>query len=1003
MLRRYAPVKWGLVVLSLVGGLLIGTNLAGCPGTGGTGSGTLFNLPPTAVLSVSPDPARGVAPLRVQFDSDRSTDDGFIRSRQWDFGDGGSSQEISPTHIFEDNGTFTVRLTVTDNEGATATRTVQVRVTDRPIATIIVDRNTSETAPAVFNFDASQSFDPDAATGDELSYRWDFGDGTVEFEKVIAHTYATAGSFRVRLTVTDADGVIGRAERVIQVGVPKPDIAIRSPGNDQVNIALSNDARLWMNAEILITPGVPYKTRAGLDGDRDACDAQAALYNQADGTLLRRLTGHSQPVTQAAFSPDGQFVLTASEDGTLLLFTLATGTVERQYLDANTNRVTALAFAPSGTTFVLGRSDGSVTLIDTNTTAVVRSFVGHATTITGLAFAAGGGRITSGDNTGLAILWDATTGGEITRFVHPDAVAGVAFSPVDDNLVATGCLDATARLWNGSGALVQQFAPVFSGGTLVAGHAAGITSVAFAPDGGTLLTGSIDRTAKLWNVSTGAEVRTFSGHTDRVESVAFSPDAAEVMTGSRDGSARVWNAANATLVRTLQPCTSTVAAVAYAPDGGTVLTGIAARNSIVLDDDATDGVTVTDLALRVPVPLDLRNITPTGASTSYFLWAEIETDRTDTVRTYANPVINLVQDYQATFAGTAPPPIIPLVVGSTGLEEATVVVAPLPPASSRQIFDIGRVDLGDRIFLSLANVPGYGAQYGQPGFSVLLLNSNQELYAWYEDGRVLFTRDTKLVIGQSSPSFYVVVEGLPPALAPSVKVAIQRRAFADSQPRRQYIYLDFRGTSGALLSVADTPGFVLNPFQVNAATDGVLRNAIVTRVENLLAAYNFVVLSSSRGETPPAQPYHTIYFDTDFAVLGAMSLLGTGDTFDRNNDGFISAGDLYFFGLASFVDPRNDTSVGRAVVDVDSLLAAFPGLAIAQQGTAIGNAAVHQIGLMSGLYETSGVNSDIMTADASLASSNILDFTVAPLAFPAGRTPIGNQNAVLLLSELFRR
>jgi WD40 repeat protein len=67
------------------------------------------------------------------------------------------------------------------------------------------------------------------------------------------------------------------------------------------------------------------------------------------------------------------------------------------------------------------------------------------------------------------------------------------------------------------------------------GHADPVTSVAFSPDGRLVLTGSEDRTAKLWDIETGEELRTFAGHTKEITSVAFSPDGREVLT-ARTGS-----------------------------------------------------------------------------------------------------------------------------------------------------------------------------------------------------------------------------------------------------------------------------------------------------------------------------------------------------------------------------------------------------------------------------------------------------------------------------------
>jgi WD40 repeat protein len=70
-----------------------------------------------------------------------------------------------------------------------------------------------------------------------------------------------------------------------------------------------------------------------------------------------------------------------------------------------------------------------------------------------------------------------------------------------------------------------------------------VESIAYSRDGRYVLTGSGDNTAKLWEASTGLQIRTFAGHTNKVTSVAFSANDLFVLTGSDDGTARIWDAA----------------------------------------------------------------------------------------------------------------------------------------------------------------------------------------------------------------------------------------------------------------------------------------------------------------------------------------------------------------------------------------------------------------------------------------------------------------------------
>ena len=77
---------------------------------------------------------------------------------------------------------------------------------------------------------------------------------------------------------------------------------------------------------------------------------------------------------------------------------------------------------------------------------------------------------------------------------------------------------------------------------MLEGHTDWLEAVAFSPDGRFALTGSNDRTARLWDVSTGQPIRSFVGHDRWVESVAFSPDGRFVLTGSLDTTTRIWDA-----------------------------------------------------------------------------------------------------------------------------------------------------------------------------------------------------------------------------------------------------------------------------------------------------------------------------------------------------------------------------------------------------------------------------------------------------------------------------
>ncbi|WP_328959542.1 trypsin-like peptidase domain-containing protein [Streptomyces virginiae] len=148
-------------------------------------------------------------------------------------------------------------------------------------------------------------------------------------------------------------------------------------------------------------------------------------------------------------------------------------------------------------------------------------------------------------------------------FGHDAEVMAVAFSP-DGHTLATGSVDTTARLWD---VATRKIRPTLEG------HTGVVFSVAFSPDGRTLATGSSDDTVRLWDVATGSTRTTLYGHTDSVYSVAFSADGRTLATGSDDKTVRIWDFATGKLRSTLEGHGNRVSSVAFSSDGRTLATG----------------------------------------------------------------------------------------------------------------------------------------------------------------------------------------------------------------------------------------------------------------------------------------------------------------------------------------------------------------------------------------------------------------------------------------------
>ncbi|MFD1374081.1 nSTAND1 domain-containing NTPase [Actinoplanes sichuanensis] len=343
-------------------------------------------------------------------------------------------------------------------------------------------------------------------------------------------------------------------------------------------------------------------------------DQTVRLWDVATGTNLETLTGHTGPIWSVAFSPDGKTLATGSVDQSVRLWDVATGTHLRT-LTGHTHAIWSVAFSPDGKTLATGGHDATVRLWEVATGAGRRILRGHTDAVWSLAFSPDGRTLASGGWDHMVRLWDVATGaGRRILAGHTDTVFAMRFSPNGSRL-ATGSRDNSVRLWNvatGTSSRIR----TDQTGTLY--------TMAFSPSGRTLATSGQDNAVRLWDVATGAGLRSLSGHTNVIFSMAFSRDGTTLATGSQDNTVRMWDVATSTDDRTLTGHTDSVLALAFSPSGASLATG-SADDSVRLWDvaDGTSRRTLTghtDVVYSLAFSPDGRTLATGSQDKTVRLW-----------------------------------------------------------------------------------------------------------------------------------------------------------------------------------------------------------------------------------------------------------------------------------------------------------------------------------------------------------------------------------------------
>lgn len=267
----------------------------------------------------------------------------------------------------------------------------------------------------------------------------------------------------------------------------------------RLDLAVPKTGRDALGGAIDLVRGVAYSkdgTWIAGSGGIPGAPGEVLLWNGETGELAHTLKGHRDYVYQVEFNHRATRLATCSYDKTIRVWDVENGRPTQVFRE-HTDAVYAIAFSPDDKWIASGSGDRSIK------------------------------------------IWDLQSATRLFTLSEPtDAIQTVAFRPGSAKTILSAAgNDKSIRTWT----LTPQ------GGTLVRSvlaHNAPILRIAYSPDGKLLASTAADRTVKIWNADTGAEVRTLERQRDWSQALAWSPDSAHLAVGRYDGTVAIYDVAS---------------------------------------------------------------------------------------------------------------------------------------------------------------------------------------------------------------------------------------------------------------------------------------------------------------------------------------------------------------------------------------------------------------------------------------------------------------------------
>jgi WD40 repeat protein len=247
----------------------------------------------------------------------------------------------------------------------------------------------------------------------------------------------------------------------------------------------------------------------------------------------RMLPGNAKAITGLAFSPAGDAVYSACEDGNVRRFATANGT--QQWAQSHGAAIHDLALSPDGNLLATAGENNQVRVwaAANGGNGPQPALAGFAAPVKSVAFSLDNAHIASGTANNLVLVHDVKTAAVEQVFAeHAGAVEAVAAAGENGKLFITSGAEKSIR------AFVLGFEKQ------IAGHTGPVMSVAIVPpQGAKIITGSDDGTVRVWDLAAGTQAASLA-HGGPVTSVAVSSDGLRYASASSNNTARLWNAAN---------------------------------------------------------------------------------------------------------------------------------------------------------------------------------------------------------------------------------------------------------------------------------------------------------------------------------------------------------------------------------------------------------------------------------------------------------------------------